>query len=152
MAEHGRLGRAGGAAGEQQRSEVVVGLLGDRGRRHLLAQRIEVDAACQLAARRHQQVLQGGHRGAVELGQRSDPGRPADHRLGPHRRQLAGDLGGGALRVERRGHHARAQDAEPGPHEAEVGGAHDAHHVAGLEPERAQHASGLGHLVAQPPV
>jgi hypothetical protein len=147
VAEHGRLGRSGGAAGEDQHGEVVV-FARHQGYGLGAEQVVEVDVAAVVPlAVDHE--LQGGQPVPVD---RVDGGatRGSDHdRPHAHRRQFTFELARRAERVQRYGHRPDAEDGQVAGDEVPVVGTQDAHPVARLDAQPHESAPQTGHVVAQ---
>ncbi len=113
---------------------------------------VEQHGAGDLVALGGDDVLEVGERAAVDPREGGPAPRADEHRLGPHRRQLALGLPGRAARVERHGHAPSVEDGEVRGGEVPVGAGDDADRVA-LGQTQATEAAGVGRdLAAQRPV
>ena len=137
VGEHRRARGARRAAGEQQHGHVVGGTVDQRGR--IGGEEVgHVDVA-----------LVAGDRGGVDVVGHLAGGRADQRELHAGDGQLALDLGGGALRVQRDGDGAHAEHRQVGRHEVPVVGGQDRHPVARRHPPGDEGAAHVRHLVAE---
>ncbi|MFT3852226.1 MAG: hypothetical protein QM733_05750 [Ilumatobacteraceae bacterium] len=130
----------------------VVGLAVDGGDRLGGEQLVERRVADVLAAGPllgGDDVLDGRHRGAVDGCPRGCGDGVDEHDLGADDGDLAGDLGGGARRVERDGDRAETGRGQVGHDEEAAVAAQQRDLVAPADAETGEPATQVGHLVAQ---
>ena len=139
MGEHRRLRRAGGAAREEQRGQVVVGTVGDRsgvGREEVF----ERAGIVERMTRGRDHVLHRRHVRAVDVSPARAAGRADDHGDGLDRGELALELGCGAQRVEGDDDAADAEHGQVRDDEGRVVRAQESDPIVRAEPERRQAA------------